>query len=413
MSYEFFIALRYLRTKRKQAFISVITIIAVIGVMVGVAVMILVLSGMSGFEEDLKSKILGAYAHIVLLQHGGGIENYEKVAQRVREVEGVVGVTPFIYNEVMLTSGNRVAGVVLRGIDPDTIGEATQLPENLREGSLAALRAPPTPPGTPRLPGIIVGVEIARTLSLELGDEVTVVSPIGTVTPAGNAPSYKKFRVVGTFASGMFEFDAKFAFIELSEAQRFFETGDTVTGLVIKVDDVLASDTISRAIQQKLGFPYWTRDWKEMNRNLFSAIQLEKIFMRLILSLIILVAAVNIISTLVMMVLEKGRDIAILKSMGATDRSIMKIFVWCGLVIGSTGTLLGAIVGYGVCWLNITYRLIPLDPKIYYIDHLPMKVEMGDTLFVLVTAVAISFLATLYPSWKASQIRPVEGLRYE
>ncbi len=406
MSYELAISLRYLQSKRKQTFISLITWISVGGVMVGVMALIIVLGVMSGFEQDLRNKILGTNSHVVVLEHGTrGMGDYQAVLQQVKQVPHVLAATPFIYSQVMLTSETNVTGVVIRGVDPQQEGSVTDLERNMREGSLALLNGDK--------PAIILGKELARTLQTFVGEEVTVVSPLGRSTAMGVVPHLKKFQVVGIFDTGMFEYDYNLAYISLREAQRFFNLGDRITGLEIKVDDIYRAGEIARAIEAQLGYPYWTRDWMEMNRTLFSALKLEKIAMFVILVLIVLVAAFNIISTLIMMVLEKNRDIAILKSMGATRQSIMKIFMAEGLIIGVTGTLLGVGGGYLVGYLLDKYQFIKLPSDVYHLDRLPVNMQPLDFVLVSVSAILISFLATLYPAWSASRLNPVEVLRYE
>ncbi|RMF87054.1 MAG: lipoprotein-releasing ABC transporter permease subunit [Nitrospinota bacterium] len=406
MPYELEISLRYLQSKRKQMFISLITWISIGGVTVGVMTLIIVLAVMSGFEKDLRGKILGTNSHVVVLEHGNkGMARYQEVQKQVEQVPHVVAVTPFIYSQVMLTSESNVSGVVIRGIDPQQEGKVTDLVRNLRAGSLDRLEG--------EKPGILLGKELAKVLQAFIGQEITVVSPLGRSTPVGMVPHMKKFRVAGIFDTGMFEYDYNLAYIALSEAQKFFRLGDRVTGLEVKIDDIYRAREVARAIEARLGYPYWTRDWMEMNRNLFSALKLEKITMFIILVLIVLVAAFNIVSTLIMMVMEKNRDIAILKSMGATRQSIMKIFMAEGLIIGVTGTLLGIGGGYLVCRLLEKYQFIKLPSDVYYLDRLPVNMQGLDFLLVSLAAILISFLATLYPAWNASRLNPVEVLRYE
>lgn len=431
MPFELTIGLRYLRARRKQAFISLITWISIGGVMVGVMTLLIVLAVMSGFEEDLRGKILGTNSHIVILEPtNSGIEDYSAVIKKVEAIDRVVSAAPFIYSQVMLTSDTNVSGVVIRGIDPELEGKVTSLVENLKEGDIKLLGAsfspdgnstivpqPLTPDGNKAmigsLGGIVIGKELARNLGAFRGQEITVISPLGNMTPMGMIPRMKKFKVVGIFESGMFEYDTSLAFISLENAQRFFNMGDRVTGIEVKIDDIYRADKVARNIQKVLGFPYWTRDWMQMNKSLFSALKLEKIVMFIILVLIILVAAFNIISTLIMVVMEKGKDIAILKSMGATKRSIMKIFMVEGAVIGIVGTILGCLGGWLVCQLLDTYQFIKLPGDVYYLDTLPVKMELFDFVSVALSAVGITLLATFYPSWNAARMNPVEAIRYE
>jgi lipoprotein-releasing system permease protein len=418
MKYEWFIGLRYLRAKRKQTFISIITIISIAGVTVGVMALIVVLAVMTGFEKTLKEKILGTQAHLVLLKAGQeGMDHYEEVAKKVERVQRVVSAAPFIFNQVMLSSEANVSGVVLKGIDPDRVGKVTELVQNLKAGRLEDLKIM----GEGGLPGIILGIELAKHLSVTLNDPIQVISPLGTPTPIGMMPKMKPFRVKGIFHSGMYEYDNTMAYVSLESAQKFFSMGTSVTGIEIKTNDIYRVKEVGKEIRREMGFPFWTKDWMEMNRNLFSALKLEKIAMFIILVLIVLVAAFNIISTLIMVVMEKNKDIAILKSMGAPSGGILKIFIIEGLVIGIVGTTFGAILGLGAAFnlekitmfVENLFGFKILASDVYYIDKLPSQVNPIDVGLIVITAVLISFLATLYPSWRASKLDPAEALRYE
>lgn len=420
MPFELFIGLRYLKAKRKSTFISIITFISTAGVMLGVMALIVVLAVMTGFENDLKDKILGTNAHIVVMQTSSPMNNYRSVMKKLMGFKGVQAATPFIYNQVMLSSGKNVSGVVLRGIEVATDRKVTRLSKSVVEGSIDGLE-PDMRRGPDQLPGLMIGKELAKHLNLYVGDKVNVISPMGNITPLGMMPRMKPFRVTGVFNTGMFEYDSTLAYVSIDEAQRFFDLGDTVTGIQLKVDDVYHTGELANSINRELGTDYYARDWMQMNKNILFALKTEKIVMFIILTLIVLVAAFGIASTLFMVVMEKTKDIAILKSMGATGLSIMKIFVLEGLIIGIIGTLLG--VGSG---LLIALNLEPIigtiqkitgqnffSKDIYYLDRFPSQVIPSDVVLISVTAVLISFLATLYPAWQASRMLPAEALRYE
>jgi lipoprotein-releasing system permease protein len=416
MKYEWFIGLRYLKAKRKQTFISIITIISIVGVAVGVLTLIVVLAVMSGFEKTLKEKILGTQAHLVVLKASQqGMDHYGELIKEVEQVKGVVSATPFIYTEVMLSSESNVTGGVIKGIDPDRVGKVTELVHNMKAGRLQDLK------GESDSPGIILGVELAKQLGVSINDPIQVISPLGTITPMGMMPKMKRFRVVGIFHSGMYDFDSKFAYISIDSAQKFLNMDSRVTGIEVKSNNIYQVKEIGKEIRRKLGFPFWTKDWMEMNRNLFSALKLEKIAMFILLVLIVLVAAFNIISTLIMVVMEKNKDIAILKSMGASSTGILKIFIIEGGIIGVVGTALGTIVGLGmafnldkiVAFLENLFGFRILSPDVYYIEKFPSQVNPLDIALIVMTAILISLLATLYPSWRASKLDPAEALRYE
>jgi len=426
MPYELFISLRYLKAKRKSAFISIITLISTAGVALGVMALIIVLAVMTGFEEDLKEKILGTNAHIVILKNGGTIEDYDQLMARLGKYEGVVAQTPFIYNQVMLASGKNVSGVVLRGVDPESDSKVTNLHKAMVEGTLADLspeHGTVAAAGGEQLsmPGLIIGRELAKNLNLFVGDRVNVVSPIGNITPLGMVPKMKGFKVVGIFNTGMFEYDSTLAYVSLKDAQNFLGLGDTITGIQLKVADVYGTGELVRRINRDLGLSYYARDWMQMNKNILFALKTEKVVMFIILTLIVLVAAFGIASTLFMLVMEKTRDIAILKSMGATGRSIMKIFILEGLIIGVSGTVAGVLSGLLVA-KNLEHIVVFVQRvtgfelfsrDVYYLDRFPSQVVPTDVLVISVTAILISFIATLYPSWQASRLLPSEALRYE
>jgi lipoprotein-releasing system permease protein len=405
--YQFFIALRYFRSKKKHRGISINTFISIAGVALGVMTLLTVLSVMSGFHEDLQEKILGVTPHVMVLSYGGRVADYESVTETINSVEGVTDSAPFIYGQVMLRSGDRAQGVIVRGVDPRKGAVTTNILENIISGSADDLES------RSDIPGIILGRQLLRSLGLFVGDEIDMVSPMGEMGPLGMIPKMKKVRVVGYFEAGMYEYDSNLAFISLNAAQGFFNYDNAITGIEIRANDAYNASEVAERVEMHLGPPFYAKDWMQMNRNLFSALKLEKIVMFIILTLIILVASFNIISNLIMIVIEKGREIAIMKAMGATNRGIMSIFMIHGLIIGLTGTIIGVAGGYLLCWILKTYRFIDLPGDVYYLSYLPVKLSLFDFSVVPLAAVLISFLATIYPSWQAAKTDPVEPLRYE
>jgi lipoprotein-releasing system permease protein len=408
--FESFVALRLLRgVKRQKGFLPLTTFISVAGVMVGVMALIVVIGVMTGFDLDLKQKILSVNAHIIVLKHGASLTDQEQVATKIKDVPGVVSVDPFIYTQVMYSSPGNIAGGIIRGLDLTTIRAGGPRALNVVQGKFAEL-AEGEPEEPPRA---AIGNELARNLNLSVGDYLNVISPLGTLTPMGRMPRMKAFRVTAIFHSGMYEFDSSLVYTSIPILQEFLGLGHRVTGLEVEIKDIYGAVQLADVIQKKLGPPFYTRNWIYMNRSLFAALKLEKIAMFIILTLIILVAAFGIASTLFMMVMKKTRDIAILKSMGATRQSIMKIFIFNGLVIGGLGTLGGLGLGLGLCAILKKYQFIKLPRDVYYISTLPVTVQVPDVLAIIAAAMAISFLATLYPSWQAARLDPVEAIRYE
>lgn len=409
--YELFIALRYLKAKKRHRAISINTFISIGGVGLGVATLIATLAVMTGFSEDLRDKILGTNAHVIVQSlKGGGIADYRGIVSKIEALPRVVSAAPFIQSEVMLTSPAGTAGSVIRGIDPVLEEKVTDISKTLKIGEIKSLSTGITKEDI-KYPGIILGSELARHLTVSLGDTISVVSPMGRIGPLGMIPRFRRFAVVGVFDSGMYEYDSKLAYISISEAQEFFETRDVVSAVAVRVDNIFNAREIARRIEFSLGPSFWARDWIEMNRNLFSALKLEKIVMFIILILIVLVAAFNIIGTLTMVVIEKAREIAILKAMGATRQGIMRIFIIQGIIIGVVGTVIGIPLGYGISLLIQNFYALPAD--VYYISHIPVKSRMSDLILVSFSAIGISLLSTLYPSWQAAKLDPVEALRYE
>ena len=408
MSFELFFSLRYLKAKRKQGFISIITGISILGIMIGVMALIVVLAVMNGYREDLLKKILGVNSHIFILNYNGGITDTEDVIKSATKVDGVISATPFIYSQVMIKKDENISGAILRGVDPNTGGKVINIDSMIKGASLSVLKQSET-----GLKGVIIGSELSRQIGALPGDIVTIVSPVGKLTPLGRVASEDNFIVKGLFESGMYEYDNSLLYISLTDAQHFLSLGDEVTGIELRIKDIQDSEEISSTIQDKLGYPYWTKDWKMMNRSLFSALKLEKVTMFIILTMIILVGALNIISSLVMLVMEKHRDISILRTMGASSKSIMYIFIFQGLFVGLVGTLLGLISGSFLCQLLERYKFIKLPPDVYYITTLPVRMEWMDTFLIAFAAIVISFIATIFPSRQASRVNPLEALRYE
>jgi lipoprotein-releasing system permease protein len=419
MSYELTISLRYLRSRRSQKFISLITWISVGGVALGVMALIVVIAVMSGFGKNLRDKILGTNSHVSVTNvMDSGMSNYEAIVRQAETTEYVSGASPFILSQVMLVHKDRVAGVVIRGVDPQRAGSVSDLKKNVVEGKLTDLESPATDSAAD---GIILGKELSVRLGVGLGETLSMVSPVSRITPMGMIPKINMVTVVGLFESGMYEYDSSLAFISIATAQRFFSMKDRVTGVEIRVTDIYKADEVAAALQKSMRFPYLVRDWMRLNKNLFSALRLEKITMFIILVLIILVAAFNIISTLFMVVMEKNKDIAILKSVGASRLSIMKVFCWQGLIIGVSGTFFGCLGGFTIVpylneivgvieWL-FGIKVFPND--VYYLNRLPSEIQWVESFMIVVFSIIICFAASLYPAWRASRLDPVDGLRYE
>ena len=410
MSFEYFIGGRYLRAKQKETFISLISILSVAGVTVGVMALIVVIAVMAGFESDLKQRILGVESHIVLMRHDGTFSGYKEISKQINDLQGVEAATPFIYSQIMLRSSTGVSGAVLRGIDPESAGSVIKILKNSILQNLKQIQRQER--SKTSVPGIILGKELARNLGVLKGDAVYLISSRGMISPIGYLPAMKRFEVVGLFESGMYEYDGSLAYIDLKDAQKMLNMKDSVTGIEVRVDDIYNARNIAKKIVSELGFPYWARDWMQMNHNLFSALKLEKTVMFIILALIVLVAAFNIASTLIMMVMGKTKDIAILKAMGAMDSSIRKIFIYKGMIIGAVGTSLGVCLGFILCKLLEKYKFIQLPGDVYYISTLPVRLEALDVFMIASAAMVICFLATLYPASQASKLNPIEAIRY-
>jgi len=415
MNYELFIGLRYLRARRRETFISLITVISIFGVMLAVMTLNVVMSVMSGFEETLRDRLLGINAHIALVRSGEPLREYERLLAEMSKEPGVVAASPTIYGQVMITSGSRVSGVVVRGVDPDRVNNVVHVQSFLREGSLAALKALhpiQVEDRTVSLPGIILGERLANQLGVFSGSPVQVVSPLGSPTAIGMIPKVRRFVVAGILKTGMSEIDQTLVLMGLSEAQKFFELPDAVTNIEMRVKDVNQSRQIADRIQTRLGFPYFAEDWTRLWPNLFSALQLEKTVYFLVLLLMVLIGAFNIVSTLVMVVMEKKKDIAILRSMGATQHSIRKIFLLKGCLIGTIGTILGVVLGLLVCLLISQYQF-KLPDGVFLISTVPVRIYLSNFILVAFASLVVCLIASIYPARQAAKLDPVEIIRYE
>ncbi len=413
MSYEFLIGRRHLMSTRRNIFVSLITILSVTGVIIGVTALIIVLAVMAGFESNIKERILGFQSHIVLSRHGGEIHNYQKVVETVKNDKDVVSVLPFAMTQVMIRSSNRVSGGVVRGVKPQQARETMDIFNKIKNLENKLRCAGKNSAGNITPPGIVLGKELAGRLGVTPGDTVYLMLSMGSLTPMGHMPAMKRFEVTGIFEAGMHQFDSAFAFVHLTEAQKILHLEDTVTAIEIRIKNVYQAKTVADRIVSQLGYPFYTKNWISMNHNLFSALKLEKTVMFIILALIVLVAAFNIASSLIMIVMNKRKEIGILKAMGATRKSIKRIFVMEGLLIGGTGTIIGVVLGITTCLLLKQYEFIKLSSEVYYITTLPVYLNWTDVTAVAVAALAICYLATLYPANQASKINPVEAIRYE
>ncbi len=421
--FEWFIATRYIISGKRHRFTSFISFMAMLGVAIGVMALIVVIAVMAGFQKELKDRLIGINAHVLVQRLGGEIYNYEALSQKIahftlhkRGLEGfwarlrgrgevrVTAVLPCINIQGLLSSGEGQAGVVIRGIDPQ-VAARVFTSVHFDNGGFAALKAQDPP-------GILLGKRLANNLGVSVGERVRLIVPQGRVTPFGLLPKIKTFQVVGLFETGLYEFDASLAFVSLPVAQRLLGLKDAVTMLEVRLNDPFYAAAFGQALARKLGFPYWVIDWHRMNASLFSALKLEKLAMFVILTLIVLVAAFNIVAALIMLVSEKREDIAILKSMGAADASILRIFVLTGFLLGATGVVLGVLGGLGLCFLLSHYPLIKLPTDVYYVDHLPVLVQPFDVTTIALSALLLALLATIYPARQAAKLPPAEVLRY-
>ncbi|HUX82300.1 MAG TPA: lipoprotein-releasing ABC transporter permease subunit [Halothiobacillus sp.] len=412
-SFEWLIGLRYTRAKRRNRFVSFISATSIIGITLGVTALIVVISVMNGFQDELRHRILGMTAHATISETNHALQDWQSLAERVRGEPHLVASAPYIQAEAMLSAPPNVSGVIVRGIEPSEEDAVTDIGQHMVAGKLVDLK-----PGSF---GIVLGQALAESLGVTVGDKLMLITANVAVTPVGGLLRQRQFTVVGLFKVGMYEYDRGSAFIDLKDAQALFRMGNSVTGLRLKLDDMFRAPWVAHDLNLKLGSPYWTTDWTKANGNFFRAVQTERTVMFIILSLIVAVAAFNIVSTLVMVVTDKRGDIAILRTLGASPASIMGIFLISGTVIGLIGTLVGVTIGVGIA-LNVE-TIVPwiehltgtqfMPADVYYISEVPSRLDWNDVWHVGLMAFGLSFLATLYPAWSASRVQPAEALRYE
>ena len=412
-SFELFVGLRYTRAKRRNHFISFISLTSMVGIALGVAALIIVLSVMNGFQQELRTRILGVASHVQVTGPNNVLNNWQRLQERLRDAEHVQATAPYIMAQGMLSYGQAVQGVIVRGITPAQEAKVADLAEHMRAGELDALR--------PGEFGIILGTDLAQALGVFVGDKVVLLAPQGQFTPTGVVPRLKQFRVVGLFQVGMYEYDAGLALIHMADAAKLYRMADTVSGLRLKLDDLFLAPQVSHQISERLGGNYYVSDWTQQHANFFRAVQMEKRVMFIILALIVAVAAFNIVSTLVMAVTDKRADIAIMRTFGASPASIMKIFIVQGALIGMIGTIVGTLLGIIIAsnigvivpFIESLFGIKFLAKDVYYISDLPSQLLWSDVIMITMLSFVLSLLATLYPSWRASKTNPAEALRYE
>jgi lipoprotein-releasing system permease protein len=414
MRFELFVAVRYLRAKRRQAVVGVITVISIVGVAAGVASLIIALAITNGMRRDLQDRLLGSTAHVQLMRvSSDGIRDWRSLTARLQQLPHVRAAAPGLYEQVLISRGARSGGAMIEGIIPQQERGVSDLLSNVTLGTAAELDPQPRGSNDQATPPIVIGHDLADTIDAKVGSPVLVTSPQGELTPLGLIPKFQRFRVVGIFHTGFYQYDSSMAFTSLADAQRLFGEPDVVSIISFKVDDLYRADQIGRAIEQAAGPGFLTTNWMEQNRPLFRALQLEQIVTFIVIGLIVCVAALNILTALTMMVMEKTRDIAVLMSFGVKPRQIRTIFLLQGLLIGFTGTLLGLIAGYSLAWIGGHYHFIHLSAEVYSIDYLPFAARWIDGVIVAAVSLAVSLLATLYPSRSAARVLPAEALRYE
>ena len=440
MRFELFIASRYLRAKRRQAFIGIITGISIVGVAAGVASLVVAMAITNGFRQDLQQRLLGSTSHISLQRIADdGIKDWPPLMERLAKQPHVVAAAPAIFEQVLISRGPRARGAVLKGMIPRYERQVGDLLNSVKEGSAAALeenpnsgpqvsspdenggaRATQSPDSleavqqrVSAMPPIVLGKDMADNLGARVGDPVLVTSPQGELTPFGMVPKYNRFRIVGIFSSGFYDYDSSWAFVRLSDAQKLFGLGDLISVLEFKVDDIYQAAPISRELEDAAGKGFMATNWEEQNKALFHALKLERLVTFITIGLIVFVAALNILISLIMMVMEKTKDIAVLMSMGTRRAQVRNLFIAQGVLIGVIGTAIGLVLGYAIAYAGGHYHVLSLSPEVYSIDYVPFAPRWVDGLWVALFAVLISFVATLYPSWSASRILPAEALRYE
>jgi lipoprotein-releasing system permease protein len=407
VTFELFIALRYLLARRKQAFISLISLISTLGVAVGVMALVIALALMTGLQGELRDRILGSTAHVYVWKTGG-ITDYRAEVAKLQALDGVVGAGPAIMGKALISTDLADAFISLKGVDPTLEGNVTDIRRSMQRGSISGLI--PTSEDEPA--GILIGRNLAEQLGLTVGETATLLTPQGTLSPMGMIPRTRRVRVVGIYALGLYEFDAAYGFVSLDFAERLL--GKTAPDLIeLRVADITAAPAISERLVEELGNDYVSQDWADINQTLFSALWLEKMAISIAIGLIVMVAALQIVASLILLVMEKSRDIAILKTMGTSSRRVMMIFMLQGLIIGVTGTAVGAICGLALCWVFDHYRLIQIPMDVYQVAYVPFVVQPLDIAIVIVSAIVICFVATIYPSRQASRLDPVQALRFE
>jgi lipoprotein-releasing system permease protein len=408
LPFELFVAVRYLLAKRKQAFISVISLISILGVTVGVMALLIALALMTGLQGELRDRIVGSSAHVYVFKVGEGIRDVSAELAKMKQMPRVIGVAPATIGKGLLTGGpDRQAPVTIKGIDPALEGTVTDIRKAIRSGSVDAVRAAPD-----EMDGIVLGTDLAASLEVKTGDTVRVITPDEILTPMGAMPHRRTFKVVGIFSLGLFEFDSEYALVDLPVAERLFGK-DKPDFIQLRLDDMFASSDVAAAIPKRFGEEYATQDWKTMNKSLFSALWLEKMAISITIGLIIMVAALNIVASLVLLVMEKSRDIAILKTMGTPARSIRRIFMLQGLIIGLVGTGTGTVAGGAIVYVLDRYKLIHVPIDVYQISYVPFTLLPLDLVVVVCAAVLVCLIATIYPSRQASKLDPAQALRYQ